>query len=68
MARTGLKWKAVDLAQAASVGYATVARFESGETVQADSVEKMRAALVAAGVEFINGGKSLGVKVPRRES
>lgn len=67
MARTGLKWKAVDLAQAAGVGYATVARFESGETVQADNVEKLRAALVAAGVEFINGGKLVGVKVPRRD-
>ena len=65
MARTGLRLSAAELAKAAKVGYATVARFESGGTVQANSVEKMRAALVRAGVEFINGGKRTGVAVRR---
>ena len=67
MARTGIKLSAADLAKLAGVGYATVARFESGETVQAASIEKLRAALVAQGAEFINGGKSVGVRVPRKD-
>lgn len=65
MARTGLKWTAADLAKAAGVGYATVARFESGGSIASLSLEKMRSALAAAGAEFINGGKSVGVRVPR---
>jgi transcriptional regulator with XRE-family HTH domain len=67
MARTGLKWTAAELAKAAGVGYATVARFEAGGSIQSGSLEKMRAALAAAGAEFINGGKSVGVRVPRDE-
>lgn len=67
MARTALKWSAADLAEAAGIGYATVARFESGDSVQPESIEKMRAALVKEGIAFINGGKRIGVSCLRRD-
>ena len=67
MARTALKWSAADLSKAAGVGYATVARFESGETVQPESLEKMRAALVVEGIAFVNGGKRAGVTYLRKD-
>ncbi len=56
MARAAVKWSAQDLARQASIGYATVARFESGQTVQPDSVDAMRSALERGGVEFIAAG------------
>ena len=59
MARAALKWSAHDLAREAQVGYATVARFESGQTVQADSIASMRAALEGGGVEFISAGATI---------
>lgn len=65
MARAGLGWSVADLAKAADLGERTVAKFETGGNVQASTVEALRQTLVRHGVEFINGGKSLGVKVPR---
>lgn len=59
MARAALKWSATDLAREATIGYATVARFESGQTVQADSIASMRAALERGGVEFISAGATV---------
>lgn len=59
MARAALKWSATDLAREASIGYATVARFESGQTVQSDSIANMRAALEHGGVEFISAGATV---------
>jgi transcriptional regulator with XRE-family HTH domain len=56
MARAALRWSAADLAKAANLGYATVARFESGQVVAVESVSVMRVALEAAGVEFIAAG------------
>ena len=56
MARAALKWSAADLAREAGIGYATVARFESGQQVQSDSVGVMRQALERGGVEFIAPG------------
>jgi len=64
MARSGLSWRASDLASAAGVGTATVARFELGETVAADSVEKMRKALADAGADFTRRTGRVGVTVP----
>jgi len=59
MARAALDWNAQQLADAASVGVATVNRFERGQraTIEA-TIEAMQRALEAAGVEFIpeNGG------------
>jgi len=61
MARAALKWSARDLSAAASIGYATVARFESDLQVSPESVRAMRSAIEKAGVELIeNGAKSKG--------
>jgi transcriptional regulator with XRE-family HTH domain len=59
MARAAVKWSAQDLAREAAIGYATVARFESGQTVQADSADAMRSALERGGVEFIAAGATV---------
>ena len=58
MARAALDLSTTDLAHAAKVGQATVNRFEAGRDARISSVEKLRAALEAAGIEFIaeNGG------------
>ena len=67
MARAALAWSLLDLARAASVGGNTVNRFEAGQDARISSVTKMRAALEAAGVEFIpeNGGGA-GVRLKHR--
>ena len=66
MARAALDWSTTDLARAANVGQATINRFEAGRDARISSVEKLRAALEAAGITFIaeNGG---GVGVRFRE-
>jgi transcriptional regulator with XRE-family HTH domain len=58
MARAALGWSTQDLAKKAGTGANTVNRFEAGQDARVSSVDKMRAALEAAGVEFIaeNGG------------
>ena len=58
MARAALDWSTTDLARAANVGTSSVNRFETGQDARISSVEKLRAALEAAGVVFIaeNGG------------
>lgn len=58
MARAALGWTTQDLAREASVGANTINRFEAGQDARVSSVDKMRTALEAAGVEFIpqNGG------------
>ena len=63
MARAALDWRTTDLARAASVGLNTVNRFEAGRDARISSVEKLRAALEAAGIAFIpeNGG-GVGVR------
>ena len=60
MARAALKWSTQDLAEKAGVGANTVNRFEDGSDARMSSVDKMRAAFEAAGIEFING---TGVKL-----
>lgn len=59
MARAALKWSATELAREGAIGYATVARFESGQTVQPDSIKAMRQALERGGVEFISAGATV---------
>ena len=64
MARAALEWRTSDLARAANVGANTVNRFETGRDARISTVEKLRAALEAAGVAFIaeNGG-GVGVRL-----
>jgi len=68
MARAGLGWSLDDLAKAAGVGRRTVAKFEAGGTILAEKVEALRSCFVKSGVEFINGGKLVGVRVPRSDA
>lgn len=58
MARAAVGWGVRDLAAAAKVSPDTIARLERGESLYPRTVEAIRAALEAAGVEFIaeNGG------------
>lgn len=67
MARAALDWTLDDLARASGVGRRTVAKFEGGETVQPETVEKLRATLVAEGIAFTNGGKRAGVSYLRKD-
>lgn len=73
MARAGLGWTLDDLAQKSGVARRTIAKFETSErpgkrgAVLPEMVEALRQCFVANGVEFLNGGKSIGAKVPRRD-
>lgn len=64
MARVGLKWTTDDLAEKASVGRMTVARFERGDNVAESSIDKMRDALVNGGADFTRKSGKVGVAVP----
>ena len=63
MALAAVRWGVRDLASSAGVSMDTIARFKRGETVKPRTVDAMRAALEAAGVEFIPDG----VKILRKE-
>ena len=70
--RALLGWSQLELAEAASVGVATVRRLEAAETQirgSVDSVWKIQQALEAAGVEFIpeEAGRGPGVRLRRPE-
>lgn len=58
MALAAVKWGTRDLSAAAKVSLDTIARFKRGELVKPRTVEAIRSALEAAGVDFIaeNGG------------
>ena len=64
MARVALSWGVRDLAAAAKVSPNTIARLERGEALNPRTLGVIRAALEAAGVEFIaeNGG-GVGVRL-----
>lgn len=60
MARAALGLGVRDLAKLASVSVDTVSRLERGEELMPRTVQAIRSALEAAGIEFING---TGVKL-----
>ena len=64
MARAALQWSLTDLAKAAGVGRATAARFELGEAVGPEPIDKMRSALADAGTDFLHKAGRVGVTVP----
>lgn len=64
MARSGLGWRAQDLAEKAGVGYASVARFESGERIADATLERLIIALEMAGATFTRRSGRIGVAVP----
>jgi transcriptional regulator with XRE-family HTH domain len=63
MARAALGWSATDLAARSGVAVRTVARFELGEKVKAETVAAMAAALVNGGALFIETHAGRGVLV-----
>ena len=67
MARAALDWTARDLAKASNVGVNTINRLERGADALTSTVQRLRTALEAAGVEFIaeNGGGP-GVRLRKR--
>ena len=69
MARAATGLGVRDLAIAADVSPNTIARLERGETIRPATIDSIRAALEAAGVEFIaeNGGGP-GVRTKRTEN
>nr|WP_256436992.1 helix-turn-helix transcriptional regulator [Ensifer sp. ENS09] len=58
MARAALKWGVRDLASRANITAATVSRIEAGRPGYSATLEAIRIAFEAAGIEFIpeNGG------------
>lgn len=64
MARAGLGWSAADLGAKAGLARETVARYEGGSTIAQSTIEAMRAALEAAGADFLQISGKVGVAVP----
>lgn len=63
-ARGLLGWSQDDLARQARVGRATIADFESGKRdPYARTLGELRTAIEAAGVEFLENGCGLGVRL-----
>lgn len=68
-ARALLGWSQERLADASGVSIPTIKRLEPGEGLvqtRVDTLDKLRRALEAAGVEFTNGGEP-GVKLRRKD-
>ncbi|WP_292223537.1 helix-turn-helix transcriptional regulator [Mesorhizobium sp.] len=67
MARAALGWGVRELAEAAQVATQTVTRLEQGDRLKPKTLQAVRAAFEAAGIEFIaeNGGGP-GVRLARR--
>jgi transcriptional regulator with XRE-family HTH domain len=63
MARAALGWSLDDLAAQAKVARRSIARFEKGEPVTPDTVEKLRGALVGGGATFLDMSGRVGVLV-----
>ena len=55
MALAALGWGTRELARAAGVSLETIGRFKRKDAVRNPTIQTMRAALEAAGVEFTNG-------------
>ena len=58
MARAALGWGIRELANAADIATSTVSRFEAGQNINLSSLNAMKEALEAEGIQFIpeNGG------------
>ena len=66
MARAGLAMTIRQLAQRTGLDKATIVRFEMGQTVRRDTVNRIQSALEGAGARFFNGHDDdrAGVDVP----
>ncbi|WP_246672547.1 helix-turn-helix transcriptional regulator [Mesorhizobium sp. B3-1-6] len=68
MARAALGWGVRELAEAAKVATQTITRLEQGDRLKPKTLQAVRTAFEAAGIEFIaeNGGGP-GVRLARRD-
>ena len=67
-ARALLAWRQEDLAEAADVGLATLARIEQGTGVvqgNFSTIMKLQSTLELQGISFINDGAGYGVRLDR---
>jgi transcriptional regulator with XRE-family HTH domain len=64
MARAALGFGVRDLAAAAKVSTDTVARFERGDELKERTIDALRRALEAAGIEFTNSDRP-GVRLTK---
>lgn len=69
MARVALGWGVRELAEAAQVATQTITRLEQGDRLKPKTVQAIRTAFEAAGIEFIpeNGGGP-GVRLSHRQN
>ncbi|MHC2107061.1 helix-turn-helix domain-containing protein [Methylobacterium sp. CM6246] len=69
MARAALGWGVRDLAEKAGITANTVTRIENGADAKQSTIEAMRSAFEAAGIEFIpeNGGGA-GIRFRERKA
>lgn len=67
MARAALGWTLDDLAARSEVSKRTIIKFEAGGSIMPETLEALRAAMVAEGVGFTNGGKRAGVSYLRKD-
>ncbi len=66
MARAALGWGVRDVAKKAGVAATTVSRYENGADAYGDTLSKIRRALEAGGVIFLDGnGEGPGVRLKR---
>lgn len=63
MARANLKWTLTDLAEATQLGRATLAYFELGQAVSAETASAIRATFEAKRVTFPKGGVAIGLRL-----
>jgi transcriptional regulator with XRE-family HTH domain len=67
MARAGLGWTLIDLAERSGVNPNTISRYEQGQEGMVGKLRKLEAALRAAGVIFTEDTSMVGVQVPLLE-
>lgn len=60
MARVALRWGIRDLARKANKSPTTIAKFEGGEEVLADTIAEIQAALEKGGIEILPEGRHIG--------
>jgi transcriptional regulator with XRE-family HTH domain len=65
MARAGLGWTLVDLAQKAEVNANTISRYEAGRDILASKLRRIEAALREAGIDFSDTPGSVTVVAPK---
>lgn len=63
MARAALRWSLDDLADKSGVGRRTIAKFEGGGSVVPETLDRLAASFIAAGVAFTDDGGRVGVSI-----